>query len=183
MIHRGQSYPRHPWNREASACFQENEIDIVDRAVFPITVHQVDKAPADAPDRRDIELHRADHTPERFGPKLNRPFIGPGRIFDPDRKSAHRRPMLPRETLTEAVGFTIDDEIDVALPIKHHLLGAVARNSSETHALKEARPGLGVLGSVFNELKAIGTHRVIGRGYHYTHLTRQITYKICRLAP
>jgi hypothetical protein len=70
--------------------------------------------------------------------------------------------MPPGETLTEAVGFMIDDEIDIALPVKHHLLGAVARNSSETHAFKEARQGLGILGGVFNELEAIGTHGVVG---------------------
>jgi hypothetical protein len=68
--------------------------------------------------------------------------------------------MSPRETLREAVGLGIDDEIDVSLAMKGDILAAVSGDPLESHSLEKSPQFLGLRRRILDELEAIGAHRV-----------------------
>ncbi len=68
--------------------------------------------------------------------------------------------MKAREALREAVGLGVDDEIHVALAVQRDVLGTVPRHAHEAHALEQLAERLRIGRGVFDELEAIGAHRV-----------------------
>lgn len=74
---------------------------------------------------------------------------------------AGRRAVFFRELLTEAVLFRIHDEVDVTLSIEGHVFRSMARDGLEPQSQEEVAQGFGVRGRVFDELEAIGPHRIV----------------------
>ena len=107
-----------------------NEIDVVDR-VPAVAVDQIERAAADAFDGRDVQFHRPRPPRERLGAEVQRPPIGAGRVFDPERHGADAGPVGGRKRLGGAFGFRIQNEIDVTLAVLGHILGAVPANQAE----------------------------------------------------
>ena len=70
--------------------------------------------------------------------------------------------MHTRELLREAVVLGVDDEIDIALVVQSDVLGAMARNRRQTHALEQPPQLFGVGRGVFDELETVGVHGVFG---------------------
>jgi hypothetical protein len=68
--------------------------------------------------------------------------------------------MSPRETLREAVGLGVDDEIDVSLAMEGDILAAMAGDPLETHLFEKGPQFLGLGRGIFDELEAIGAHWV-----------------------
>ena len=68
--------------------------------------------------------------------------------------------MLLGEAAGEAVGLGVDDEVDVALPVKRHIPGAVPGDRREAHGLEQFMKLLRFGRGVFDELEAVGAHRV-----------------------
>jgi len=68
--------------------------------------------------------------------------------------------MHPGEGLRETVGLGIDDEIDVALAIERHVLGAVPGHGAKAQALEQLAQRLGVGRGVFDEFETIGGHGI-----------------------
>src|SRR5262249_5715439 len=137
-----------------------HEVHVVDAALAAIAVNQVDQAVANSLDRRDVELHRPDlalHTP---GAELDGATVGAARILYPEGDGADAGTVDARKALGEAFGLGVDDEVDAALLVEQHVLGAVARGSDEAHLLEQGAKRLGVPGGVFDELEAVGAHRV-----------------------
>jgi hypothetical protein len=66
--------------------------------------------------------------------------------------------------LREAVGLAVDDEVDPALAIEDHVLGAVLRDRREAHLLEERAQLLGIGSGVLHELETVGAHGVFGCG-------------------
>jgi hypothetical protein len=65
------------------------------------------------------------------------------------------------EALREAVGFGVDDEVDFALAVQGDVLVAVAGDGLEAHAFEQLAHGRRIGGREFNELEAVGAHRVV----------------------
>ena len=70
--------------------------------------------------------------------------------------------MRAREFLRETIVLGIDDEIDVALVVQGDVLRAMPRNGRQAHALEQAPQGFRFRRGVFDELEAVGAHRVGG---------------------
>lgn len=84
--------------------------------------------------------------------------------------------MCGGEGLGEGIGFRVDDEIDVALPVERHLLRAVAGNLGEAHRLEESAELLRFGMGVFDELETIRAHRVGGRDRRRGGIVRKRTH-------
>jgi len=140
---------------------QRHEVDVVDR-VLAVAVDEVDEAAADALDARDVELHRPRAQRPRLGAELERAAPGEGGVADAKGHRAGRRSVGARELLPEARRLGVDDEVDVALAVQRDVLGAVAGDGREAHAIEQAPQQLRVRRRVFDELEAVGAHRVVG---------------------
>ena len=96
----------------------------------------------------------------RLAGELAEAAEGRGGVLHPERHRAGGRAVHARELLAETLRLGIDHEIDVALPVQRDVLAAVARGDREAH-LREQRPQLlRVRRRVFDELEAVGPHRV-----------------------
>ncbi len=78
----------------------------------------------------------------------------------------------------EAVGagFFVDEIIDVALAIDRDLLGPVARHRHIAHQLEQRVQRFRVGVRVFDELKAIGAHRIVGADSRRRRVVRKWTH-------
>src|SRR6266851_2191522 len=135
------------------------EIDVVD-GVLAIAIDEIDQAAADPLDGGDIELHRPDLAGNGAGALRKRAATGLGRVAHAKGDGADRRSVQPREGLGEAPGLGVDDEIDVALAIEGHVFGAMPRRRDKAHALEQTAEFRRVGRGIFDELEAVGAHRI-----------------------
>ncbi len=135
------------------------EVDIVNRALA-IAIDQVDQAAADSLDRRDVEFHGTRGDRPGFGAQIQRARECQARVGDAKRHGAGARPVSARESLRKAVVLRVDDEIDVALIVQRHVLGAVARDRGQAHALEQPAQLFGIGRGVLDEFESVGAHRV-----------------------
>src|SRR5262245_11643244 len=130
--------------------FQANAVDLLRRAVdgsevhvvnrpIAITVDEIYQTAAYAPDGRNVELHRSHSALVRFSAAFNGALQGVSGIFDSDGKGAYGRAVYPGKSAREAIRLMVDDEIDVALPIKSHLFGTVMCDRQKTQPFKQSR--------------------------------------------
>ncbi len=68
--------------------------------------------------------------------------------------------MSARKPLRKAVVLRVDDEIDVALIVQRHVLGAMARDRRQSHALEQPAQQFRIGRRVLDELEAVGAHRI-----------------------
>jgi len=68
--------------------------------------------------------------------------------------------MLGREIRGDAVGFVVEDQIDLALAVQVHVLGAVGRDFAEAHDLEDRLQGARGRRCEFNKFKAHQAHWV-----------------------
>ena len=113
------------------------EVHVVD-GTLAVAVDEIDERTADADDGRDVELHGPDAAAMRLGAERNGALEGRGRVVHAERHGAHRRPVRLRELLAEGIRLGVDDEVDVALRMQRHVLGAVAGDHREPQALEQA---------------------------------------------
>jgi hypothetical protein len=82
------------------------------------------------------------------------------------RHAAGGRAMFLGKIECQAAGFAIDDEVNIALAVQHHILGAMLGDRREAHqfesGLKDTRLGR----SKFDELEAIKAHGVFEQVSH-----------------
>ncbi len=141
-----------------------HEVHVVDgkvTAIAGIAIDQVDEASADALDRGNVELHRADLAVERLGAEIQRALVSLGCVLHAHGERAHRRTVHSRERLREAVGIAVYDEVHLPLPVQHHVLGPMARDGREAHLLEEVPEQLGIRCGVLDELETVGPHGVV----------------------
>ena len=96
----------------------------------------------------------------RLGAELDGALEGRGRVPDAECHGAHRRPVRLRKSLAEGARLGIDDEIDVALRMQRDVLAAMLGDHRETEPLEQAAQQLGIGRGVFDELEAVGAHRI-----------------------
>ena len=68
--------------------------------------------------------------------------------------------MLGREVGSEAVGFVVEDQVDLTLAIQVHVLGTVGRHFGEAHDLEDRLQGAWGGRGEFDEFKAHQAHWV-----------------------
>ncbi len=140
---------------------QPFEIDIVDRALRAIAVDEIDLQAADSLDGRDLELIGADLRLDGLGAHGERAVIGVFRIGHAEGHGRSRWAVLRCEALGEGARLRIDDEVDVALAIEHHVLRAVLGDRAEAHRLEEAIQSLRIRMAEFHEFEAVRTHGIL----------------------
>ena len=140
-----------------------DEIDVVDRAAVTVAVDEVEQAAADALDRRNVEFHRTDAGFHRLGPEAHRTLEGVPGIGDAERHGAGAGAVLLGEAAGEAVRLGVDDEVDVALPVKRHIPGAMLGDRREAHGPEEFMKLLRFRRGVLDELEAVGAGGVLVR--------------------
>ncbi len=142
------------------------EVHVVD-GLLAITIDQVDQRPADALDRRNIQLHRPRRRRPRLRAELERATICERRVLHPEGHRAGGRPVLTREALRERIGLGVDDEVDVALSMQGHVLGSMARHYRKPEALEQRPQQLRLRRRVFDELEPIRSHGILEKiGVH-----------------
>ncbi|CAM2148565.1 hypothetical protein PT2222_200015 [Paraburkholderia tropica] len=151
-----------------------HEIDVIDadvanaarlRAVLAApAVDEIDQRVADALDGRNVQLHRAGFVVEAPCAQFERTLVGLGGVLHTKRDCADRRAVQAREALRERIGLAVDDEVDLALAIKRHVLVAVTRDGGEAHALEQLAERFGIGSGVFDELEAVGADGIFPGG-------------------
>ena len=126
-------------------------------------VDEVDQRVADALDRRNVEFHRARLRVEAPCAEFERPPVGERGVLDAKCDRADRRPVQPRKALREGIRFRVDDEVHAALPVQRHVLVTMPGDGDEPHAGEQAAQRGRVGCRVFDELEAVGSHRVVPR--------------------
>src|SRR5579864_2228194 len=137
-----------------------NEIDIVDRMVT-IAIDQIDQAAADPLDRGNVEFHRADLAVHRLGAESDRALMGLGGVAHAKGDRADRGTVQPGERLGETLRFGIDDEVDIALAVERHLLGTMASDHGEAHALEEPAERRSIRRRILHEFEPVGPHGIV----------------------
>ncbi len=137
-----------------------HEVDVVDSRAG-LAVDQVDEASAHALDRRNVELHRTHGALDLLGTRRHGVRERERRVLDAKGHGAHARPVFTREALRETIRFGVDDEVDAALTVQRHVLGAVAGNTLEAHGLEEPAEVRGIGGGVFDEFEAVRPERIL----------------------
>ena len=142
------------------------KVNVVDRLAVFETVNQVQRRAANAFDGRQPQLHRAGGNVDRLGTQRQRAVVGVVRVLDPKRHAAGTGPVFGGKVGRHAVGFTVDDEVDLPLAVQHHVLGPVFGHQREAHALEhrlqQARRG----GRKLHKFKAHQAHRVVAYVCH-----------------
>ena len=145
---------------------KKQKVDVVDRFAVFKAVNQVQRRPANAFDGGQIQLHRSGLDLNGLRAQCQRTLVGQVRILDPKRHAACARSVLSGKVSRLAVGFAVDDEVDMPLAVQHHVFGAVPGHQREAHALKnrlqQARGGRGEL----DEFKAHQAHWVVKQVGH-----------------
>jgi len=84
--------------------------------------------------------------------------------------------MLAREPLRQAVGFGVDDEIDLTLPVQGNVLRSMPRHAAESHGFEQLTELGGIRRRVFDELESVGCQRVcrFAQGFGCLHNRAQM---------
>ena len=138
------------------------ELGVIGRTLRAVAIDEIQQAAADALDGGDIERLLRGRNIRGLGAERQRTLIGLLRI---DHAKRHRRRAGPvRGDEGKAVGalLLVDEIIDVALAIDRDLPGPVARDRHVSHQLEQRVQLLWPRMRVFDELEAVGAHRIVG---------------------
>src|SRR5262245_55845423 len=83
------------------------------------------------------------------------------RVADPEGHRACGGAMLRCEVRRGALGLTVDDEVDLALPIKRDVLRTMARHLRESEPGEDGLEHAQVRRGELDELEAHESHRVV----------------------
>ena len=151
------------------------ELGIVGRALGAITIDEIQQAAADSLDRGHVErLLREDVG--RLRAERQRAFVGVPGIDHPERHRGRARAVGGDEAQAVAAGLFVDEIIDVALAIDRDLLGLVARDRRVAHPLEQRMQFFGFGMGIFDELEAVGAHRIVGADCRGRGIVRKWTH-------
>ncbi len=112
----------------------------------------------------------------RFRTQRQRARIGLLRIDHPERHRRRTRPVRGNEAETVGAGLFVDEIVDIALAKDRDFLGAVARHRHIAHQLEQRVQRFGIGMRVFDELKAVGAHRIVGANGRRRRVVRKWTH-------
>ena len=162
--------------RSRILCAQPFELGIIGRALGAIAADEIEQAATDALDCGNVEhfLRRVDaggFGAERDGAGVRLPGV--------DHAKRHRRragAVRGDEVVAVGAGRFIDEVVDVALAVDRDLLGAMAGDRHIAHQLEQRVQFFRIRVRVFDELKAIGTHRIVGANNCRRRVVRKWTH-------
>ena len=139
---------------------KRNKIDIEDRHLA-ITVDQINGGFADSHNGGNVEFHHP--CPSRF---LDDDIVGcpPVRstgVFDTNGDGIDRCCSNIQERTGETWQVRVDQQIDLALPIKRDVLGTVPGDGAESRAAQEAGEWHRIGCRELDELEAVRAHRIL----------------------
>ena len=147
--------------RVAVHAVDEFKVDVVDAFAVFKPVDQIQGRAANAFDGGQAQLHGAGGHIDRLCAQFEGSRIRQVRVFHPKRQRASARPVLGSKVAGQAFGFAVDDEVDVALAVEHHVFGAVLGHQREAHLLEQRLQGVGGGGCELDELEAAQAHGVV----------------------
>ena len=152
------------------------EFGIIGRTLGAVAIDEIEQAAADALDRGNIErlLRRSEFG--RLRAERQRALIGPLRVDHPKRHRRRARPVRGDKGKTVGAGLFVDEIIDVALAIDRDLPGLVARDRRITHQPEQRVQLFGLGMGVFDELEAVGAHRIVGADDRGRRVVRKWTH-------
>src|SRR5690606_37876637 len=100
----------------------EIEVDVVDRGRVAMPVDQVQGCAAYAFNSGQAQLHIPRRHVNGLRAQVKCSLVSLLRTTYPERHTAHRWTMLGGKIGGRALGFVVDDSVDLALPIKQHVL-------------------------------------------------------------
>ncbi|SOY73835.1 protein of unknown function (plasmid) [Cupriavidus taiwanensis] len=153
-------------DRVAVDALDELEVDVIDRLAFLEAVDQVQRRAADALDRRQAQLHRAGRDLDGLRAQCQRARVGLVRILDAESHAAGARAVLGGKVGGVAVRLAVDDEVDVALAVQHHVLGTVLCHQREAHLFEQRLKQVGGGRGEFHEFEAHQLHRIVKQVGH-----------------
>jgi hypothetical protein len=78
--------------------------------------------------------------------------------------------------LREGGGLGVDDEVDLALAVQRHILGAVACHHRKAQPLEQRTQQLRIRRRIFDELEPVGARRVVVQFSHGGHYRRRLPH-------
>ena len=141
---------------------QPFEFGIIGRTLGAVAIDEIQQAAADALDRGNIERLLRGRNVGRLRAQRQRALIGRLRIDHAKRHRRRARPVRGDKVETVGAGLLVDEIVDVALAIDRDLLGLVARDRHVAHQLEQRVQFFRLRMRVFDELEAIGAHRIVG---------------------
>ncbi|MNH54606.1 hypothetical protein D3C87_1748410 [compost metagenome] len=97
---------------------------------------------------------------DRLSAEFQCAVVGFLRILDAERHAAHGWAVFGGEVRRDAVRFVVEDQVDCALTVQVHVLGAVGRDFGEAHDLEDRLQGARHRRCELNEFKAHQAHWV-----------------------
>ena len=88
------------------------------------------------------------------------------RVLDAERHAAGAGAVFGGKEAGHTFGLAVDDEIDVALAVQHHVLGAVFGHQGETHTLEHRLQHTCSGRRKLHKLKTHQAHRVVKQIAH-----------------
>ena len=162
--------------RPRISCAEPVELGVVGRALRAVAIDEIQQAAADALDRGDIERLLRRRNIGRLGAERQRALIGPLRIDDAERHRGRARPVRGDKGEAVRARLFVDEIIDVALAIDRDLPGPVARHRHIAHQPEQRVQLFGSRVRVFDELKAVGAHRIVGADHRGRRVVRKWTH-------
>jgi hypothetical protein len=136
------------------------EIDVVDRALVTVMVDEGQARSADALDRWNVHFALRDIGLDRGRAEADRALMREFRVLDAEGHRAGAGAVIASECLGVAAGLGVDDEVDLALAVERHVLALMLRDRREAHFREQLPQQLRVRRRIFDELEAVGAHRV-----------------------
>src|SRR5208283_430676 len=136
------------------------EIHVPDRTLVAVAIDEIDQRAADAHNRRNLQLHRADARHAGFRPSLQRALIGDASVEHAETHGANRGAVGLGEVSRETIGLGVEHEVDVALPVERDVLGTVDADGDKAHQAEQLAELFGFRMRKLDELEAIGSKRI-----------------------
>ena len=141
---------------------QPFELGIIGRALGAVAIDEIQQAAADALDGGHVERLLRRRNIRGLGAERQCALIGLLRIDHAERHRRRAGPVRGDEIEAVGAGLLVDEIIDVALAIDRDLLGPVPRDRHIAHQPEQRVQFFGPRMRVFDELEAVGAHRVVG---------------------
>ena len=138
------------------------ELGVIGRALGAIAIDEIEQTAADALDGGNVERLLRRRNIGGLRAERQRARIGLLRIDHAERHRRRARPMRGDEAMAVGARLFVDEIIDVALAIDGDLFGPVAGDRRIAHQLEQRVQLFGPWVGVFDELKAVGAHRIVG---------------------
>ena len=137
------------------------EFGVIGRALGAVAIDEIEQAAADALDGGNIEREESARRVGRLCAQGERTLIGRPRVDHAERHRGRTGAVLANEVRGIGARLLVDEVVHVALPVEAHIPVAVPGDEREAHRAEQLVQRSGVGMGVFDELEAVGSHRIV----------------------